>query len=236
MSSPRVVAVLLAGGTGTRVGHETPKQLLEVAGRPVIAHALATFDRCDAVDEIVVMMAASHVGEVERIVGQYGFEKVTRVLPGGESRTASTRRALEAVDGDCLVLFHDAARPFVTERIVVECIDALRGGYRAVTTAIDSADTVVTVEDGRMTGSLRRSSLARCQTPQGFACATLVEAYRRADDDPEFTATDDASVVARYLPEEPIGLVEGDPRNFKITDAIDLRIAEVLADESPGLG
>ncbi|RLV56588.1 2-C-methyl-D-erythritol 4-phosphate cytidylyltransferase [Aeromicrobium phragmitis] len=230
MSASRVVAVLLAGGTGTRVGHELPKQLLEVAGRPVIAHALEAFQRSGAVDEIVVMMTPTHLAEVQALVAEYGFGKVTRVLPGGDTRTASTRGALEVLEGDCLVLFHDAARPFVTDRIIAECVDALRGGYRAVTTAIDSADTIVTVRDGLMTGSLDRSCLARCQTPQGFARTALVEAYSLADEDPSFTATDDASVVARYLPDEPIGVVTGDARNFKITDAVDLRIAEALSD------
>lgn len=227
---PRVVAVLLAGGTGTRVGHETPKQLLEVGGRPIIVHALSVFERCEAVDEVVVMMTPSHLGHVQALVRQGGFTKVAGILPGGDTRTASTRRALAALEGDCLVLFHDAARPFVTERIITECVDALRGGYRAVTTAIDSADTIVTVRDGLMTGTLERSSLARCQTPQGFVRETLLAAYTLADEDPDFAATDDASVVARYLPDEPIAVVNGDPRNRKITDALDLRIAEALAE------
>lgn len=231
MSNPPVVAVVLAGGTGARIGHELPKQLLQIDGRPMIQRSIAAFERCDAVDEIIVMMAPDYLDAVETLVDDAGFTKVTRVLGGGDTRTASTRKALAALREECLVLFHDAARPFVTDRIIGDCIAALRGRFRAVTTAVDSADTILLVRDGRVAGSLDRSTLARCQTPQGFHRSVIAQAFARADQDPSFSATDDASVVARYLPEEPIGVIRGDARNLKVTDPVDLRIAQVLASE-----
>ncbi len=230
MSGLRLVAVVLAGGTGTRIGQPTPKQLLPLAGRPVIESSVAVFQRSPAIDEIVVVMAAGHHEAVRELVAAGGYDKVRHIVPGGVTRSDSTVAALAvlgATDGNVLV--HDAARPLVTEQIVAAHVAAL-AEYEAVTTAIPSSDTVIEVDPAgdRMVRTLARPRLRRLQTPQSFRLATLRRAYAAAALDPGFTATDDATVVLRYAPGGPIAVVPGSEENLKITEPVDLDLAEEL--------
>ncbi|WP_214408717.1 bifunctional cytidylyltransferase/SDR family oxidoreductase [Sphaerisporangium fuscum] len=231
----RTVGVVLAGGVGQRVGLNTPKQLIKIAGRPIIEHTLAVFDAAPEIDEIVVLMAPGHTGEVERIVERNGFRKVTKIVEGGASRTESTWRALQAIgDEECDVLLHDAVRPLVEPRIISQCVEALRT-YSAVDVAIPSSDTVVVAAPGPRGEIVRdvpdRSRLRRGQTPQCFRLSVIREAYERAFADPGFEeqpATDDAGVVHRYLPDVPIYIVAGSEHNMKVTHPVDVYIADKL--------
>jgi len=233
----RTVAVVLAGGSGRRFGSAKPKQLGLLAGRTLIEHCVRAFDAAPAVDEVVVVVAADIEAEVRSGVAVY--RKVTAVIQGGASRTDSTRRALSwlrgnAKDPDTRVLFHDAARPLVDQRTIADCVAAL-DDWQAVSVAVPSADTIVEVAEGAIRRVLPRDLLARCQTPQGFRLAVISRAYDLADADPGFAAvpaTDDCGVVLRYLPEIPIGVVEGSERNLKITYADDLAVAHTLAKEA----
>ena len=232
----RTVAVVLAGGTGLRLGLGAPKQLATVGGRPILARAIEAFETAPDIDEILVVMAAGHAAEADVIAKPYA--KVGRVVEGGPSRTESTLRALAALadlPGGTRVLFHDAARPFVDARIIAECVSALDRD-EVVAVAVPSSDTVVVVEGDRVVEMPRRDRLRRFQTPQGFRLATIRTAYERALADPGFaerTPTDDCGVVHRYLPEIPIRVVPGSEQNIKITHPVDLLIAEqITAGES----
>ena len=228
MSGTRV-AVLLAGGVGTRVGLDIPKQLIKIAGKTILEHTLAAFQEHPLVEEIVVMMAPGHLDAVHAMVRNGGYDKVTQVLEGGETRNDTTLRALSAIDDDALVLFHDAVRPLVSPRILTECFEAL-ADYDAVDVAIPSADTIIEVDAGDNTINAipPRANLRRGQTPQAFRASVLARAYEVAAGDPEFTATDDCGVVLRYLPDVPIWVVAGEERNMKVTDPIDVFIADKL--------
>ena len=244
----RTVAVVLAGGSGVRFGGPVPKQLLEVAGKPIIEHALAAFDAAPEVDEVLAVMAPGFAHEVEKIVDAGPYPKVSRVIDGGATRNESTRRAIAALAGGEYgggergvpvnvpvnvrvdVLLHDAARPLVDQRIISECVRALRT-REAVCTAIPTTDTVLVVEEGMVTRIPDRSGLWRCQTPQGFRLSVIRRAYDLAMADPAFAegrepTTDDCGVLLRYLPGVPIHVVEGSDRNVKITHPDDLRVAE----------
>jgi 2-C-methyl-D-erythritol 4-phosphate cytidylyltransferase len=224
----RTVGVVLAGGVGTRVGLAIPKQLLKIAGKPIIEHTLTAFEATAEVDEVIVLMTPGYLDDVSAIVRSRGFNKVTKVLEGGATRNETTRRALDALgDDECNVLFHDAVRPLVNQRIVRECVNALRS-YEAVDVAIPSADTIVVVDDQVITDIPDRARLRRGQTPQGFRLSTIRRAYELAWQDPGFAATDDCSVVLRYLPEVPIHVVEGSEHNMKVTAPVDLFIADKL--------
>ncbi|MEU7960394.1 bifunctional cytidylyltransferase/SDR family oxidoreductase [Micromonospora humida] len=225
----RTVAVVLAGGTGTRLGLGIPKQLLKIAGKPIIEHTLAVFEAAPEIDEIIVLMATGHVAEAQQIVDKAGFRKVSKVISGGDTRNATTRIALDAVgDGDVNILFHDAVRPLVSARIVRECVNAL-WSYTAVDVAIPSADTIIQVdEDECITDIPVRSRLRRGQTPQAFRSGTIREAYRRAEGDPDFAATDDCGVVLRYLPGTPIKVIDGSDENIKVTHPVDVHLADKL--------
>lgn len=223
------VAVILAGGVGTRVGLDIPKQLIKVAGHTILGHTLAIFDAHPMVDEIIVMMARGHLDAVHAIVRDADYGKVSRVLEGAETRNGTTQRALDAIaDDDTLVLFHDAVRPLVSPRIISECFDAL-GRYDAVDVAIPSADTIIEVDADNVIRNIPpRANLRRGQTPQGFRAGVIRKAYAVAAADPDFQATDDCTVVLRYQPQVPIWVVDGEERNLKVTDPIDVYLADKL--------
>jgi ribitol-5-phosphate 2-dehydrogenase (NADP+) / D-ribitol-5-phosphate cytidylyltransferase len=226
---PRV-AVLLAGGVGTRVGLDIPKQLIKIAGKTILEHTMAAFQAHPMVDEIVVMMAAGHLDAVRAMVRTGGYDKVTRVLEGSpEGRNGTTLLALDAIAAECPVLFHDAVRPLVSERIITECFEALES-YDAVDVAIPSADTIIEVDPDANTirAIPKRADLRRGQTPQAFRASVLRSAYAVAAQDPDFTATDDCGVVLRYRPDVPIWVVSGEERNMKVTDPIDVFLADKL--------
>jgi ribitol-5-phosphate 2-dehydrogenase (NADP+) / D-ribitol-5-phosphate cytidylyltransferase len=224
----RTVAVVLAGGVGVRVGPAIPKQLLRIAGKTIIEHTLAAFEAASEIDEVLVLMTPGHLDAVREIIASRGFRKVSDVLEGGATRNETTRRALDALgDEECNVLIHDAVRPLVSHRILRECVNALRG-FEAVDVAIPSADTIVVVEDDVVVDIPDRARLRRGQTPQGFRLSVIRRAYELAWTDPDFSATDDCSVVLRYLPDVPIHVVEGSEHNMKVTAPVDLFIADKL--------
>nr|WP_243275051.1 bifunctional cytidylyltransferase/SDR family oxidoreductase [Streptomyces albus] len=228
----------MAGGTGQRVGLSIPKQLLKIAGKPLIEHTLAVFEQAEDIDDVLVLMTPGYVPEVEKIVEKAGLTKVRRVLEGGASRNATTENAIAALseglaDGEeRYVLFHDAVRPLLSQRVIHECVAAL-DRYQAVDVAIPSADTIIVTrrhgEDGEfITDVPDRSRLRRGQTPQAFRLSTIRRAYQIAATDPHFQATDDCSVVLRYLPDVPIHVVEGDEYNMKVTQPVDVFLADKL--------
>jgi len=233
---PHVTAAILAGGVGARMGGPLPKQLLPLAGRPIIEHSIAAFQAAPEVDEIAVFMVPEHLPEVERIVKDSGAGKVSAVLPGGATRTESSTAALRAVagrgDGD-LLLIHDAVRPLVAGATIGAVVEALLAGAGAVGVAVPSSDTVVRVAAGpggteTVAEVPPRSELRRMQTPQGFRLGVLRRAYGLALADPALVATDDCGVVLRYLPGEPVRIVAGTESNIKVTHPGDVEVAEAL--------
>jgi 2-C-methyl-D-erythritol 4-phosphate cytidylyltransferase len=237
-AKPRTTAVVLAGGTGQRVGLAIPKQLLKIAGKAVIEHTLATFEQAKSIDDVIVLMAPGYVGDIEKIVAKAGMTKVTKVIEGGSTRNETTERAIAALgeglaEGeDRNVLFHDAVRPLLSQRVISDCVAAL-DRYQAVDVAIPSADTIIVTrthgKDGEfITDVPDRSRLRRGQTPQAFKLSTIRRAYEVAAGDPNFQATDDCSVVLKYLPDVPIYVVPGDEYNMKVTQPVDVFIADKL--------
>jgi 2-C-methyl-D-erythritol 4-phosphate cytidylyltransferase len=231
----RNVAVILAGGTGTRIGLNIPKQLIKIAGKPIIEHTIAAMQHSPLVDEIVVMMAPGHLDEVRAIVKKGDYSKVTQILEGADTRNDTTAAALAALgDVECNVLLHDAVRPLVSQTIIAANVEALQT-HEAVDTAIPSADTVIQVKPDQdspdqdsLADVLPRHLLRRGQTPQSFRLSTIRAAYANAAKDSNFTATDDCTVVLRYLPEVSIAVVAGHERNMKVTEPIDVYIADKL--------
>lgn len=221
------IAVILAGGSGSRFGADRPKQFLTIAGKTIMEHTIEAFSRCSNIDEIAIVSRADFVQEVEKIVKNGGYKKVKKVLCGGKERYHSSLAALRAYtnDDDCL-LIHDCVRPLVTERIINDCIEALKE-YEAVDVAVATTDTIIELsEDGHITRIPQRRLLRNVQTPQAFRRGTLSKAFDLALKDPDFIPTDDCSVVFSYLPDTPIHVVEGDTCNIKITYPEDMAFAE----------
>jgi ribitol-5-phosphate 2-dehydrogenase (NADP+) / D-ribitol-5-phosphate cytidylyltransferase len=226
----RTVAVILAGGVGVRAGLGMPKQLARIAGKPIIEHTIAAVNASSAIDEIFVMMEPNHMAAVTALIESGRYPKLTGVFAGGETRNDTTRLALAQLgEEECKVLLHDAVRPFVDDRILQDCVDAL-DHYGAVDTAIPSADTIIQIntETNVLVDVPPRSLLRRGQTPQAFLLSAIRRAYERAARDRNFVATDDCTVVLKYTPDVPIAVIAGSDENMKITEAIDVFIADKL--------
>ena len=221
-------AVILAGGVGTRVGLGIPKQFLKVAGKSLIEHTIGVFETSNHISEIVIMMNPEWISEVEDIVRRAHFKKVTSILPGGSTRNETTQLALSCFKDEDTVLFHDAVRPLVDEQIISNCVELLNT-YQAIDVVIPSADTLVIVDESGIIQDIPpRSSFRRGQTPQGFNAGVLMSAYELANQDSNFQATDDCSVVLKYRPDVKIATVAGSEYNMKVTEPIDLFLVDKL--------
>lgn len=227
-ASQNIVAVL-AGGVGSRVGGDVPKQFLMLGGKRVIERTVDAFEHHPQVDAIVVVMHPDYISTMEALVVQNGWQKVKGVFPGGSQRADSTLSALrscEWADNDDRILIHDAARPLVSSRIITDVIAAL-DSHEAVAVGIPATDTLWMVsEQGTIEAIPDRSRMRCAQTPQAFRMGVIREAYRIAMNDPNLKATDDCGVVVRYAPQVKIHIVDGDIENVKITYPKDINQIE----------
>jgi 2-C-methyl-D-erythritol 4-phosphate cytidylyltransferase len=223
-----MVAVVLGGGAGNRFGATMPKQLLTLGGKTLIEHCVTAFRQAPGIDDVLLVMPPGYTQEAASLVG----DQVSAVITGGVTRSDSVRNALDhlaarEVQETTGVLFHDAARHLVTQRIIADCVAALHR-HDAVGTAVPTSDTIVVAENGVMSHVPPRETLHRCQTPQCFRLSVIIRAHELAAKDPAFIATDDCGVVLHYLPGVPVHLVQGSERNLKLTYPRDLAIAEAL--------
>ena len=234
MEGRRMAAVILAGGRGTRMGTETPKQFLEIAGKPMIWHTLKAFEESDA-DELVLV--APEGGEEycrKEIVEKYGFRKVRHIVEGGAERYDSVYAGLLALrDSGCsLVAVQDGARCMVTPDIIRRSYEAAEQ-YGACVIAVPSKDTIkLADEEGFAAETLPRQRLWTIQTPQTFRYDLCLRAYSNMMSSPETKkgVTDDAMAVERFT-DTKVKLVMGDYRNIKVTTKEDLAAAETYLRE-----
>lgn len=214
----RNIAIVLAGGVGSRLGLSTPKQFFKVAGKMVIEHTLDTFEHNTHIDEIVIVSNPVYVSDVENIVLRNGWKKVKKILKGGKERYDSSLSAIHAYEGseEVNLIFHDAVRPLVSQRIIDDVCEALKQ-YEAIDVTVPAVDTIIEAEGDHIASIPDRSRLQRGQTPQAFRLSVIAEAYKRALNDPNFKVTDDCGVVVKYMPEVPVHLVAGEESNMKLT-------------------
>lgn len=219
-------AVLVAGGTGTRMGAESPKQFLLLRGEPVLLHTLRRFaDPALGVAETVVVLPADQLGTWRALCQAHNAKFPHRLVAGGATRWASVKAGLGALAGHAhgLVAVHDGVRPLVS-RAVVERTYVAAAQYAAAAAAVAPKDSVRTLSQ-HGSAALNRQRLRLMQTPQTFEIDLLRRAYAL----PELpTFTDDASVVDDLC---RVQLVEGDYRNLKITTPEDLVVAEALLEK-----
>ncbi len=217
MSEKRNIAVILAGGVGSRLGLSMPKQFLKVAGKMVLEHTIEVFEHHVKIDEIAIVSNPFYVSDIEDMVMRNGWKKVAKILEGGKERYYSSLSAIKAYgDDDVNLIFHDAVRPLVSHRIIDDVVDALHE-YSAVDVAMPSTDTIIEVEGDFISHIPDRSKLRRGQTPQAFHISTIRKAYDLALQDPDLKVTDDCGVVCKYLPDVPVYVVKGEESNMKLT-------------------
>ena len=212
----KVTAVIVAAGSGTRMGTDVPKQFLKIGGRTILETTVAVFEKNPYVDDILVLTGRDFVEFCEELCRP--FEKVRSILPGGKERQDTVWEAVRRIPEGELVLIHDGVRPYVTDAVIEGVLAGAKSAGAAVP-AVASKDTVrqTAAEGGSRT--LDRKTLFQVQTPQGFASEILREAYEAAYRD-GFLGTDDAGLAERIG--QTILLTEGDYANIKITTREDL--------------
>jgi 2-C-methyl-D-erythritol 4-phosphate cytidylyltransferase len=223
----RIHAIVLAGGTGDRFGAEMPKQFVRLAGEPILIRSIRAIVAA-GVDSLVVVTHPGWLAEARTLVA--GVVSIpTTIVPGGATRNESTRNGLAALDADDqdVVLIHDAVRPLVPVEVVLRSIEPILSGRADGTdTVIPSADTLVIVEGDVVTEIPDRARFRRGQTPQSFRKDMLTRAYALAEAAGEMGATDDCSLVLRFVPDARIVAVPGDEVNLKITTRTDMVLAD----------
>ena len=239
-TKPRVIALIAAAGQGTRLGAEVPKAYVELRGRTLLERSVRALLTSGVVDEIIVLVSPDMEAEAARIIGRIDAVGATgaasaapiRLVHGGSERADSVWAGLQAIpDEDAVVLIHDAARALTPPAMVRGVAKRVLEGAPAAVPVVPVADTIKEVADEAVLSTPDRSCLRAVQTPQAFRLSAL----RQANLDywaqqPEFTATDDASLMEWHG--ERVATVPGDTLAFKITTPIDLTLAHALTEET----
>jgi 2-C-methyl-D-erythritol 4-phosphate cytidylyltransferase len=223
------VAIIAAAGQGTRIGGNRAKQFLELAGTPIIIHTLRSFELCEAIQEIILVLPAQDTAGFLAEAEKPRLRKLSKIVPGGTTRAESVLKGLMAVRSATaeIIAVHDGVRPFVTPDEITRTIKAAEQSDAAILVAAVT-DTVKEVSNGIVARTLPRTALRRALTPQCFRFELLRRAYEQVDVlDPDLT--DESSLVERLGVK--VTIVEGSSRNIKITGPEDLALGEVLLKE-----
>src|SRR5262245_22512741 len=205
---------------------ERAKQMLELAGVPLLVHTLRRFEQCEAIDQVILVLQPNLTSEVLTLMSRHNLKKIARVVAGGAERQDSVYRGSQVINAETagIVVVHDAVRPFIRPeeiRLVVE--RAEKKGAAVV--AMHAVDTIKQVRKSTIRKTLDRNFVYHAQTPQAFRYPVIHEAYEKAYAE-GFRATDDAQLVERTG--HKVSVVEGSPINIKITRPFDLKLAEVI--------
>ena len=228
------VAIIAAAGRGTRMGGERAKQFLELGGTPIIIHTLRRFEQCATIGEVIVVVPADAVGGFIALAGRHRLGKLARIVPGGQTRTETVWRGLQAMRAATtnIVAVHDGVRPFVTPEEIDRTVRAAEATGAAIL-AVPATDTIKEVAGGCIRRTLPRAEAWHAQTPQCFR----YELLRRAHEQARATgtdATDDSALVEQLG--ATVAVVEGSSRNVKITRPEDIALAETLLTQMPEAG
>ncbi|MCF8721455.1 2-C-methyl-D-erythritol 4-phosphate cytidylyltransferase [Nitrospina gracilis] len=223
----KVAAVIPAAGQGVRMGTNVPKQFLTLCGKPILQHTLEVFERCGAVNEIVLAVPESDLDMVRQLAESVST-KIKNVVIGGKQRQDSVYNGFQALDADTdLVVVHDGVRPFVRTEHIEASIAAAREDGAAIV-AIPLSDTIKKVNKEQFVErTVDRTGLWRMQTPQTFRYALLKEAFSKALAD-GFYGTDEGSLIERLG--HPLKIIPGSELNIKITRTEDLALGEKIVE------
>ena len=218
-------AIIVAAGSGARFGSETPKQFLEILGKPLIIHTLERFEDCPAIDEIILVLSVGEITNFQKVIEKYNLKKLAKIISGGSTRSESVLNGLNAVDSQSagIVAVHDGARPLVSIEEISQTVEkAQETGAACLVAAV--TDTIKTVADGKIVGTIDRSILRRALTPQCFRYEILKRAF--AENELGEMVTDECFLVEKLGCQ--IAAIEGNAQNIKITRREDFIFAENL--------
>lgn len=226
----KTIAIILASGIGSRVGLDIPKQFYKIKGKSVLEYSILAFHSNTKIDEIIIVSHPDYIFKVEEIVKNGNYKKVTKIIAGGKTRQESSSNGVNSIlDEEAKVLIHDAVRPFVTERIISDCIDSL-DNFDAINVAVESADTIIEIDEENCIKNIpQRKYLRRVQTPQGFKLSAIKKAHELASKKENLSFTDDCGLVKEFNLAK-VKVIEGDENNIKITYPSDIKLAENIID------
>lgn len=219
----KIVAILLAAGQGKRFGEK--KQFIKLKGEPLFQYSINTINKIDEITDVILVLPEE---DIERIK-IFSFKNIKKVI-GGKERQDSVYNALQEISNADIVIVHDTARPFATEKMFLDGIKNIKKGFDGSITAIPSKDTIKKVKENKVIKTLKRDELYIIQTPQTFKFDILKKAHEKAKQE-NFLGTDDSSLVERIGGN--ITINEGSILNFKITTKEDLILANCLLNKGP---
>jgi len=214
-------ALIVAGGRGSRMNHELPKQFLKLGDRPILMHTIHAFFNYDPEIKIILILPESETGNWRMLRDEYSFDIPHEIYAGGSDRTGSVRNGLDMIEGDGLVAIHDGVRPFVSRRLIHDSYYYAARFGNAIT-AVPSKDSLRLME-GENSSSVDRNKYRLVQTPQTFRISLIKRAYEMVNPS---GFTDDATVLEKYG--EKIHLIDGSYENIKITTPEDLEWAGLI--------
>ena len=226
--SKKVALVVPAAGSGTRMGEETPKPYLKIAGKTILEHTLLQFRQVDAIKELIVSTSEFYKDQTREIVKSVFGDLELTVIEGGSERQESVFKALQYVsDSVDLIAVHDAVRPFVSRQLIIECIRAASGPeFDGAILAAPAKDTIKEVENARyVVATPERERMWQAQTPQIFKREVLMRAYNNARKS-KHMGTDDSSLVE--MNGGRVSIIKSTTDNFKITYPLDFQLAKLI--------
>lgn len=229
----KTIAIILAGGTGKRMGAPTNKQFMMLDNKPIIAHTLQVFEDCRAIDGIYLVVNHKDLATLqEEILENYKFSKILKLVIGGRLRQDSVKNGLEAIDNSCeIVVIHDGVRPFLSPSMIEKSV-TLMEMFDAIIPAIPVKDTIKMIsKEGFVQKTLERDTLWHVQTPQTFKYNLILQAYRDGLAK-KLYGYDDATFLESLG--KKVKVIEGSPYNIKITTPEDLIIARGMLSQLKG--
>ena len=226
MKTRRNLAVIAASGQGKRMGSELPKQFMELAGKPMLFWTIKCFERCNLIDEIILVVPEDYlIYASTAIVDKFKLKKINKIITGGETRQESVLAGLSACPRTTgLVAIHDAVRPFVRDEMISRLFSKVTE-IRAAIPAVKVKDSVKYVNEDMIAKTLPRDNIYLAQTPQVFYYPTILEIHQKAAE-AEYEATDDSQLAEQYGHE--VLVVDGHYDNIKITTPEDMKLAEEI--------
>ena len=232
-----IFAAMLAGGIGSRMDLDKPKQFEKIGGKPILVHSIEKFLKVEEIDKIIISSPKDYIGTTKDLINAY-FNNDSKlvVIPGGETRNDTILNSINHVksnyedDDNHILITHDASRIFVSPDLIKKSITQLKN-HDAASPVIPAIDVIFeSKEKGKLSDIPLRKNLVHSQTPQSFKINKFLEIYQDLDQN-EINKLDEAMMLF-FLRDGNISLFEGEPNNFKITRKIDLKIAEAYLNES----
>ena len=205
--------IILAGGTGSRIGGDIPKQYLSLNGKEIIAWSMLAFEKNSYIDGIIVVAAQPYHELILDISHRYEISKFIKVVTGGNTRQQSSYQAVSSINfnDDDILLIHDAARPFISQEIINNSINSCKK-HKAVATYVKTIDTITIIRDGMVVEIPKRDELYNTQTPQSFQYKLIKHAHSIGKN---LNATDDVALLLKL--KIPVYPIKGEYSNIKIT-------------------